>query len=84
MIILDTYGREDYLKYRYDYDNSKFISKLEEEGFVILKNSTSNYTTTNFSLTSVLAKDYIFRDKMLKPEIDTKINNIFYNLLVHN
>ena len=77
-IILDTYGREDYLKYRYDYDNSKFISKLEEEGFVISKNSTSNYTTTNFSLTSVLAKDYIFRDKMLKPEIDTKINNIFY------
>ncbi|MBI5965253.1 MAG: sulfatase-like hydrolase/transferase [Chloroflexi bacterium] len=58
-IILDGYGRSDILQEIYDYDNSQFISFLEDKGFVIATDSHSNYAYTTLSLASSLNMDYI-------------------------
>jgi len=61
-IILDGYCREDILKSSYGYDNSPFIRSLEERGFYIGSQSTSNYPYTHLSLASTLNLQY-FNDK---------------------
>ena len=58
-IILDGYGRQDLLFQSYEYDNSEFISGLEQMGFVVAKCSRSNYNSTILSLASSLNFDYL-------------------------
>jgi hypothetical protein len=58
-IILDGYGRSDVLQELYDYNNSQFISSLEDKGFVVATDSHSNYIHTTLSLASSLNMDYI-------------------------
>ncbi len=53
-IILDAYERADILKEYYGYDNSPFLSALEERGFFIGSSSRSNYLTTTYSLNTSL------------------------------
>lgn len=55
-IILDTYARHDTLG---DYDNSRFHTALEERGFYIAREATSNYAGTFTSLASSLNLTYL-------------------------
>jgi hypothetical protein len=57
--ILDMYTRADLLKSAFDYDNSGFISALEERGFYVAQCSQSNFTRTEISVTSSLNLSYL-------------------------
>jgi hypothetical protein len=58
-IVLDAYARGDTLQEFYGYDNSKFLSQLEELGFYVADCSQSNYAKTRLSLASTLNMDYL-------------------------
>ncbi|MFH0853395.1 MAG: hypothetical protein V1853_03235 [bacterium] len=58
-IIFDGYARQDILSEIYGHDNSEFISFLEDKGFLIGKESTSNYPQTYFSIASSLNMEYV-------------------------
>ena len=58
-IVLDGYGRHDYLKEFYEYDNGEFIEWLEQKGFYVAHASRSNYPLTRFSLASFLNYEYL-------------------------
>lgn len=58
-IILDGYGSDNSIKKYLNYDNSNFTTQLENIGFKVQKNASSNYCRTIFSLTSALNLDYV-------------------------
>jgi len=58
-IILDGYGRADILQELYGYDNSEFLSSLENMGFYVANCSMSNYSQTELSLASSLNYNYL-------------------------
>lgn len=58
-IILDSYGRSDLLKQKFDYDNSQFLDNLRQMGFYVADCAQSNYNRTDVSLASSLNLDYL-------------------------
>jgi hypothetical protein len=58
-IIVDGYGRQDVLLDLYDLDNTAFLRALEQRGFQILEESTTNYNQTVLSLASSLNLGYL-------------------------
>lgn len=58
-IILDAYMRDDMLRSFYAYDNSEFIDYLEDKGFYVADESSSNYMKTILSVPSSLNYDYL-------------------------
>jgi hypothetical protein len=58
-IILDGYARADVLDSVYHYDNSEFLSWLEQKGFRVGARSRSNYSQTYLSLASSLNMAYL-------------------------
>jgi hypothetical protein len=58
-IILDAYARADFLQERYGFDNSSFLSALEERGFQVADCSNSNYDGTLSSIASSLNYEYL-------------------------
>ncbi|OYT25763.1 MAG: hypothetical protein B6U97_04945 [Candidatus Altiarchaeales archaeon ex4484_96] len=58
-IIIDEYGRADYLKRVFGFNNTEFIQKLEDRGFYVASSSRSNYPITYLSLASSLNMKYI-------------------------
>lgn len=58
-IILDMYTRGDALQQVFNYDNSTFLSALEQRGFYIAHCSQSNYSYTAASFTSFLNMQYL-------------------------
>lgn len=58
-IILDMYGRDDVLLDRFRYDNSEFLSQLEDMGFVVTRCSVTNYNMTELSLASSFNMNYL-------------------------
>lgn len=67
-IILDAYPRSDVLNEFYGYDNSEFITFLENNGFYVADKSETNYPYTNASLASALNLNYIDGLIELDPE----------------
>lgn len=59
LIILDAYGREDFLRESYGFDNREFTGFLRERGFYVADGSTSNYPQTLLSLPSMLNMQYL-------------------------
>jgi len=57
-IILDMYARQDVLKTYFDIDNSAFLDALETRGFIVDRQSYSNYPTTPLSLSTTFNMDY--------------------------
>ncbi|HCE16447.1 MAG TPA: hypothetical protein DEQ80_01175 [Anaerolinea thermolimosa] len=57
-ILLDTYGRQDYLA-SIGIDNSEFVRQLEARGFVVDSCAQANYDLTAFSLAASLNMDYL-------------------------
>jgi hypothetical protein len=58
-IVLDMYARSDFLSSVFHYDNSEFLSFLEDRGFYIARESTANYPYTTHSLASSLNYMYL-------------------------
>lgn len=58
-IILDGYGRADMLKTVYGFDNSDFVSAIEQKGFFVASQSRSNYPRSLFSISSSLNLQYL-------------------------
>jgi hypothetical protein len=58
-VVLDAYGRSDALKEVIGFDNSEFLARLEQKGFFIARQSTSNYCQTALSLSSTLNLQYL-------------------------
>ena len=58
-IILDMYGRDDVLLEDFNHDNSAFTRELQEMGFYVAECSQSNYSGTQFSLSSALNINYL-------------------------
>ena len=82
-IILDQYGRDDVFLKKYGYDNSNFIEEMQEKGFYIAEESTSNYHSTLLSLSSSLNMKYLdwLQDIYDK---DTDTNEPFGELISEN
>ncbi|MBN2116387.1 MAG: hypothetical protein JW730_07445 [Anaerolineales bacterium] len=59
LIIVDGYGRADFLKDIYGYDNAQFIEFLEEKGFYVADQARSNYPLTQLSLPSLMNLQYL-------------------------
>jgi hypothetical protein len=59
VIILDAYGREDFLNDVFEYDNHSFTNFLKERGFYIAEQSRPNYPQTQLSLSSLLNLQYL-------------------------
>ena len=59
LIIMDAYGRSDFLREVYGFDNSEFIAFLEQHGFYVAEQSTPNYPQTTLSLSSLLNMEYL-------------------------
>ncbi|PKN99517.1 MAG: hypothetical protein CVU42_07330 [Chloroflexi bacterium HGW-Chloroflexi-4] len=68
-IILDAYTRDDHLLSEFQFDNSEFLSELEDLGFYIARCSQPNYPSTALAMASTLNFEYL---DSLAPDI---INN---------
>ena len=55
-IILDAYVRDDALP---EFDNSMFLGELEQRGFYVASEATSNYTSSDHSISSSLNMSYL-------------------------
>jgi len=86
-ILLDSYGRQDFLQEQFGFDNSEFINALRERGFVVPKCTLSNYDTTTYSLTSSLNMEYldslgVVVDQPVKDDESIDFYNPIHNSLV--
>ena len=82
-IILDAYGRSDVLLNSLHYDNSSFLSELESMGFYVAPCAQSNYSSTEFSLSSSLNMDYLsVLDPSLTPDNTDRLP--LWNLIQNN
>ena len=78
-IILDAYGRNDALE---DFDNSAFLRELEDRGFHIATEATSNYVSTPHSLASSLNMSYLHELGSRTPASHSHLMNlVYYNAL---
>lgn len=58
-IVLDSYGRQDWLMDAYGYDNSDFVNQLTAMGFYFPDCTQSNYVNTYQSIFSALNMAYL-------------------------
>lgn len=83
-VILDGYGRADQIKRVMGFDNSQFVSELQQLGFVVPSESNANYCQTELSLSSTLNLSYLQKfsnilktDSQDRQPLDNAINNSF-------
>ena len=57
-IVLDMYARQDVLKDQLRIDNSEFLKGMEARGFVVDRQSFSNYPTTPLTLSTSFNMDF--------------------------
>lgn len=82
LIILDAYGREDFLSEVFGFDNSEFINYLKRKGFYVASQSSPNYPQTSLSLASLLNMQYL--DEYVKDLGHTDVRGPIYDLLRNN
>jgi hypothetical protein len=59
LIIMDAYGREDFLRELYSFDNREFIEALKQRKFYVADQSVANYPQTYLSISSLLNMQYL-------------------------
>lgn len=69
-IILDSYAGRGSLQQEFAFDNSSFLSTLDDHGFVINDGALSNYYRSAYSIASTLNMDYL-HDLAARSGIDT-------------
>jgi hypothetical protein len=72
-IIFDAYERADKLQDLYGFDNSAFITALENRGFHVAEESRSNYLNTTYSLNTAMNLVY-FSDFPTNLQRNAKLN----------
>jgi hypothetical protein len=60
LLVLDGYGRADWLESEFGFDNSTFLEELASRGFDIASLATANYGHTYASVSTMLNLDYVF------------------------
>ena len=70
LIVLDGYSRSDWLQEWSGYDDSEFLSALEEMSFYVVDCSMSNYSYTIQSMTSELSMNYLQNLDVLYNDVD--------------
>ena len=60
-ILVDGYERADFLQSNYSYDNSEFLTALEQRDFFVALESRSNYMNTTYSMNTSLNMEYFHR-----------------------
>lgn len=58
-LVLDGYGRADYLADEFGFDNTPFVEFLADRGFYVADDSRANYPMTMVSLSSTLNFEYL-------------------------
>ena len=83
-IILDAYAGTSILSELYNFDNSEYINKLRQKGFIIQDRSFSNYSKTFLTVASSFNMDYIhsFLGKQLPSNVYEKKQ--FWGLIRNN
>ena len=79
-IILDGYGRADFLADEYALDNSEFIDSLKEKGFYIAEQSRSNYPMTLVSLASSM--NFTYLDEVIGGNLQPNTDWVFMRELL--
>ena len=82
LIVLDGYARADTLK-ELGYDNSEFLSSLQEMGFYVASCSRSNYRHTLLSMSSMFSMDLLWRAIPNGGATDHNAAPL-YDVLIHN
>lgn len=72
-ILLDGYGREDVLANLYAFDNSEFLSGLENKGFHVARDSRAPYIQTLLSMVSIFNLEYLDELEGLDSETDDRV-----------
>jgi hypothetical protein len=68
-IIMDEYAHPDTMLEWYDYDNSQFVNRLEDEGFYIGRGSKTRSPSTPQCLAQILNMEYLTPGWDWSPEI---------------
>jgi hypothetical protein len=70
-LVFEEYAGEQTMRDVFHYDNTPFLRQLEQRGFFVPHDSTTNYPRTNFSLASSLNMEYLgFMSKEFGKESD--------------
>jgi hypothetical protein len=82
-IMLEEYGGEDGLRDAFEYDNTAFLRALENRGFYVAHQTTTNYPRTELSLASSLNMEYL---DFLTAELGKNTNDVrpLTRLIQHN
>lgn len=80
-IVPDSHSSEEVMKKYFEYDMSKFTKGLEDKGFRVFHQSTSNYPKTLLSLSSSLNMKYLTFPSSLSDSID---ETLLYPLIENN
>lgn len=83
LFLLDSYGRADLLEQAYGFDNSEFLSGLEERGFYVVECAQSNYVRTEISMASALNMQYL-QDLSEKFAPESTARRLLWESLKHN
>ena len=70
VLLLDGYPRADWYAQLFDGDNSAFLGELEERGFDVARDSTSNYMFTQLTLASMFHMRPVPEIAALEPVFD--------------
>ena len=82
LIIMDEYLGSEGLKEYFNYDNTNFENFLRGRGFKVIKNTTSNYQNTLFSMASMLNMNYVSKldeEELSNHYVYKKILSLFKN-----
>ncbi len=81
-LVLDGYGRGDFLAEEFDFDNSAMLDFLGEQGFYVAERSRANYPMTLVSVASSLNYEYL--DKLLGTQFGGFPDRSFARALVRD
>ena len=81
-LLLDGYGRGDFLAEEFDFDNSAMLDFLGEQGFYVAERSRANYPMTLVSVASSL--NYKYLDKLLGTQFGGFPDRSFARALVRD
>jgi hypothetical protein len=82
IIITDEYAGNKELKDIFHFDDSLFLNQLNERGFHVVPNSSSNYNFTPYSVASILNMDYLDAERMGKQPLTHSYEKIRNNKLL--
>ena len=80
--VLDGYGREDFLRTRYGFDNSDMTAALKQRGFAVPQLAVANYPFTLISVTSSL--NFTYLQDLFGDELAVAGDQRFLRELMHN